>query len=164
MISPKSLFNGIENLPIQEGESHRCECCNKQAYGCVWQGSYWICLACKTKVDERLASTTKTKPVVVDENELKGLRADGLLSLRTYIYLALRIDGVTETLKAVDIKKFCKRWQIQQEDFISAIASLSKKNVIQLNVSNISAQAFTRKERLQHLESAVLTKVKDEDE
>lgn len=152
-------------LSSQEGVKHSCESCKKEGFDHQWMqlGKYWLCRPCKSRIDARLKEVNQgselvqkeSKPaVIVDEAELKGLKADGLVSLRAYIYLALRIGGITEKLKNVEIDDFCQQWQVCREDFIGAIAGLSKKGIVCLNVQNLSAQAFTRDERLQSLESS----------
>lgn len=90
----------------------------------------------------------------VDEKELKGLRADGLLTARSYVYLALRIEGVTQSGTKVKIDQFCQRWQISKEDFISAAASLSKKGCIYLDMKEIATQLFTHDDRVEMMERA----------
>lgn len=150
--------------PLSEGESHKCECCSKERFGCEWQeiGKYWLCLACKERVQARRAGQLVEKEiqrldesVIVDEKELKGLRADGLMPLRTYIYFAMRIDGVTDNPKTVDLLAFCDRWAVTKEDLLSAVASLSKKGCIYVDISKLTTSVFTHEDRLSRLESAV---------
>lgn len=145
-----------------DGETHKCECCKKQRSGCEYQetGKYWLCFSCKGNIENRLKPVEKPKDyqgqgILLDEAELKGLRADGLLSLRTYVYLALRIEGLTLNPTSVDVFRFCNRWAVVKEDLISAAASLSKKGAIYLNIESLTAQVFTHEDRLKSLESSI---------
>jgi hypothetical protein len=122
---------------------------------------YYLCPTCDESIKAKLSKSIngtkevrQSKGILIDKEELVGLKQDGLASLRLYVYMALRIDGVTDSMQAVDIQDFCKAWAIQPEDFMSAIASLSKKGVVKINVPQFNAQAVTHKERIQAMEAA----------
>jgi hypothetical protein len=102
------------------------------------------------------ARQAKAKPIgiIMDEAELKGLRAEGLTSMRFYVYMALRIDGIAGSMKSVQILEFCKKWAVTQEEFITAIAALSKKGIVSMRLSGLEAQAITHEERLENMEKA----------
>jgi hypothetical protein len=93
--------------------------------------------------------------VIVDREELFGLRADGIVGMRGFVYFALRINGIASGLMDLDIVKFSEEWQISQFDCIAALASLSKKGTVMLDVRELSAQALTHKERIQNMEKAL---------
>lgn len=97
---------------------------------------------------------SEAKPVVVDRDELLGLKIEGLVSLRTYIYFALRIDGISTSLQSLNMPGFCDRWGVSEVDVISAIASLSKKGIVK-TVFSVKAQAMTHKERLDGMEKSL---------
>jgi hypothetical protein len=111
---------------------------------------------CPSHIESMAARQAKAKPVgiVMDEAELKGLRAEGLISMRFYVYMALRIDGISGAMKTVQILGFCQKWAVTQEEFITAIASLSKKGIVSMRLNGLEAQAITHKERLENLEKA----------
>jgi len=136
----------------------KCELCSGAAKNSpeslVLQPSgYYLCPRHAESIKERQAKASKTG-IWIDEMELKGQKSEGLISLRYYVYLALRIDGVSGSIKKVEPSIFCKKWAISREDFITAIASLSKKGVLVMNVKDIEAQALSHKERLENMEVA----------
>jgi hypothetical protein len=95
------------------------------------------------------------KAVIVDREELFGLRAEGIVGMRGFVYFALRINGISSGLMDLDIAKFSEEWQISSLDCLSALASLSKKGIVMLDVKELSAQALTHKERIQSMEKAL---------
>jgi hypothetical protein len=95
------------------------------------------------------------KAVIVDREELFGLRAEGIVGIRGFVYFALRINGISSGLMDLDIAKFSEEWQISSLDCLSALASLSKKGIVVLDVKELSAQALTHKERIQNMEKAL---------
>jgi hypothetical protein len=110
--------------------------------------------------DDHLPKTVKadapkaqaTKAVIVDRDELMGLKAEGLVSIRTYVYLAMRIDGVSTDMRALNLVQFAFRWCIQREDCITAIAQLAKKGIVAMDVKQLMTAAYTHDERLQAME------------
>jgi hypothetical protein len=114
---------------------------------------YYLCPA---HVASMAARQGQAKPVgiIMDEAELKGLRAEGLISMRFYVYMALRIDGIAGSMKSVQILEFCQKWAVTQEEFITEIAALSKKGIVSMRLSGLEAQAITHKERLKNMEKA----------
>jgi hypothetical protein len=111
---------------------------------------------CPSHIASMAARQAKAKPVgiIMDEGELKGLRAEGLISMRFYVYMGLRIDGIAGSMKSVQILEFCQKWAVTQEEFITAIAALSKKGIVSMRLSGLEAQAMTHKERLENMEKA----------
>jgi hypothetical protein len=97
-------------------------------------------------------ATHRANAVVVDRDELFGLKAEGLVSLRTYVYLALRIEGVGSNLKCLDLTAFAFRWNLQREDCIAAIAQLAKKGIVSMDVKQLMTAAYTHVERVQAME------------
>lgn len=143
----------------------KCESCPSSKHNdpltLIQQPSgYYLCPACDKSIKEKLSGVKKAiaphpeNAVIVDRNELIGLKTEGMISLRFYVYMALRIEGVTGSLKWVEVETFCKKWAIRSEDFIVATASLSKKGVVRMDVSRFKAQAVTHKERVQSMEVA----------
>jgi len=92
--------------------------------------------------------------IVIDRDELLGLKIEGLVSLRSYVYFALRIDGVASELKSLDLAAFCDRWSVNEADVVGAIASLSKKGIVR-SVFRVDAQAVTHKERVAAMEESL---------
>jgi hypothetical protein len=136
----------------------KCELCSPEKIAdletLVLQPSgYYLCPAHVVSMATRQA---KAKPVgiIMDEAELKGLRAEGLISMRFYVYMALRIDGISGSMKSVQILGFCKKWAVTQEEFITAIAALSKKGIVSMRLNGLEAQAITYKERIESMEKA----------
>jgi hypothetical protein len=121
---------------------------------------YYLCPGCHVSIKAKLSAAKKPiatpleNAVIIDRDELIGLKQDGLASLRLYVYMALRIDGVTASMQDVDVEAFCKKWAIQREDFITAIAALSKKGIVKINIFQLKAYAVTHKERVQAMEVA----------
>lgn len=120
----------------------------------------WLCPEHAAKSRQKQSSRKQVAAhltqgaVIVDRDELLGLKAEGLIPIRTYVYLALRIDNVTEQLKPLDIRKFSKRWCLAIEDVISALASLSKKGIVVVDVQKLMAQTLTHQERKAAMEKA----------
>lgn len=114
---------------------------------------YYLCPAHVASMAAR-QSKAKAIGIIMDEPELKGLRAEGLISMRFYIYMALRIDGISGSMKTVQILEFCKKWAVTQEEFITAIAALSKKGIVSMRLNGLEAQAITHKERVENMEKA----------
>lgn len=100
----------------------------------------------------KAAKAEAPKAVIVDRAELMGLKAEGLVSLRTYVYLAMRIDGVSTDMKTLNLTQFAARWCIQREDCITAIAQLAKKGIVAMDVKQLMTAAYTHDERLQAME------------
>ena len=112
----------------------------------------------KIKAESPIAPTLSTQ-IIFDEKELKGLKIEGLIPVRTYIYLALRIDGLTDQVKPLKMAKFCARWSVIEADVIMAIASLSKKGIVRISVT-VSAQAMSHEERISAMEEDYVTQSK----
>lgn len=109
----------------------------------------------KTRLESPIAPTQFTQ-IILDEKELKGLKIEGLIPVRTYIYLALRIDGLTDQVKPLKMAKFCARWSVTEADVIIAIASLSKKGIVKISAT-VSAQAMSHEERISTMEEDYAT-------
>lgn len=140
----------------------KCEVCpdrvhNDESTLALQPSGYYLCpLHVKSMADRQAkAVAPPVNGIVMDEVELKGLRAEGLTTTRFYVYMALRIDGVSGAMKTVQISDFCQKWAVGHEDFIAAIASLSKKGVVAMNLKGLDAQAITHKERIESMEKAV---------
>lgn len=95
----------------------------------------------------------KSSEIVLDYDELVGLKAEGLIPVRTYIYLAMRIEGMTEAIQSLDVLKLCKKYGVSETDLIAAIASLSKKGIVKAQFE-ISAKAITHADRVAEMEAA----------
>ena len=72
--------------------------------------------------------------------------------MRTYIYLALRLDGIEKRLQKIPTQSFCENWGVSQTDYLIAIASLNKKGVIDYLLPDLSARAYSPQEKLAILE------------
>lgn len=94
-----------------------------------------------------------SKHIVLDRNTLMGLKLEGLISMRGYIYVALQIDGLTKQVKPLNMVGFCARWSVTESDAIAAIANLNRKGLVKMRVV-VAAQVITHDERLQELEKA----------
>ena len=134
----------------------------------IQKENYYLCDSCNAKVEKRIASQrrkkkpTATKPsrakakkYVVDEKELFGLKAMGLVPARTYVYLALRIDGYQKAMQSIDPQKFCEKWGLSRNDFLIAIAGLNKKGVVDIEVANIDVKAYSHEEKQEHAKRAI---------
>jgi hypothetical protein len=125
----------------------KCSLCKQENNLVLQPSGYYLCpVHVKTLADKQ------PRRILLDEAELKGLRAEGLPSIRFYIYMALRIDGVSGSMRSVQISEFCKKWAVTQEEFITAIASLSKKGLVSMRLNGLEAQTITHKERLDLME------------
>lgn len=138
----------------------KCEICsekeNSNQKDLVLQPSgYYLCPTHEKAIADRQAKAKLHLAVLIDEQELKGLRAEGLTTMRFYVYMALRVDGIQGSMKAVQIPTFCQRWALSLEDFISAIASLSKKGIVVMDLKGLDAQAITHKERIESMEKGI---------
>lgn len=145
-----------------ETETHKCNLCNKDKEGCEWQeiGKYWLCLPCKNRVRMRQAEDRAKKyekaALVIDREELLGLKADGLLPVRTYIYLALRLDYPNGAPRnGIDVYEFCTSWAVNQGDLLAAIGRLSKKGIVVLRGEKLVIETRTRAERIAAMEAAL---------
>lgn len=150
----------LSDRPLPEGEERICNGCELPKYGCVHQplSKKWLCLACHEKaiaqrmiryVDEERKALGDV--LFIDEAELKGLKADGTMTLRLYVQLALKMEGVGSDPSKVNVFKFCKRWSITKEDLLSAVCSLSKRGIMYVNIEEFTAQVFSRTDRLEML-------------
>lgn len=145
-----------------EIETHKCDCCKKEVEECEWQeiGKYWLCLPCKNRIRMKQAEVRAEKykkaALVIDREELLGLKADGLLPVKTYIYLALRLDypdGIPRS--GIDVFEFCTSWAVNQGDLLAAIGRLSKKGIVVLRSEKLSIKTRTRAERIAAMEAAL---------
>jgi hypothetical protein len=94
-----------------------------------------------------------TGMVIIDFNELIGLRAEKLLSLRTYIYLALRVDGYRGEMQLLKMNKFCTRWGVRETDVIQVIANLSGRGIVK-STFTVKTSAITHADRIEEMEAA----------
>lgn len=90
----------------------------------------------------------------LDMPELKALRMDGLLPVKTYVFLALMIDNPLG-LKSIDMQSFCQRWGIPAYEMLQAIGQLAKKGLINLKPQDIAAEIVTRSQRIENLENSI---------
>ena len=90
---------------------------------------------------------------IIDREELIGLRTEGLLSIRIYVYFALRIDAFENEMQTINTQNFCTRWKIAETDYLIAIASLKKKGCLDLQFSDVSARAYSYQEKIHLMES-----------
>jgi hypothetical protein len=102
----------------------------------------------------KTAPMSKVGAVVVDREELIGLKTEGLVTFRSYIYFALRIDGITTSVQSLNLADFCDRWAVNESDAIAAIAALSKKGIVK-SVFQVNAQVMSHKERIQAMEESL---------
>ena len=158
----KSLLTAEKGL--KEGDQKVCFVCEKLRYDCEWQplSKREVCLTCKPAVEaERAKSLVDFErlllenSIILTEEELKGIRADGLTPARLYIYFALRIEGVDSNPTSINLREFCDRWGLLKEDVIIAILSLTKKGVAQTDMDFISSRIYTHEERIQLMEDSV---------
>lgn len=91
--------------------------------------------------------------VMIDFNELIGLRAEKLLSLRTYIYLAMRVDGYSGEMQLLKMGEFCSRWGVRETDVIQVIANLSGRGIVKSSFT-VKTRAITHADRIQEMEAA----------
>jgi hypothetical protein len=153
---------------FEEGEMHKCECCSKQRLGCEWQeaSKYWLCSDCRSKIKERLERSTAAKHseavqscqegvYVIDRSELKALRMDGLLSIKAYVYFALRLEYPPDSAQEIDAEQFCKHWSIPYHEFLSAIAALHRNGITHVATKHLNVETRTRKQRIASLEKGV---------
>jgi hypothetical protein len=135
----------------------KCELCSKTE-NLSQLGSYFYCPddyeIMRNKIHPTKPKQKLPTSILIDKEELLGLKAEGMISLRFYIYMALRLEGVTASMKWLEVEDFCKRWAVRSEDFITSIASLSKKGVVKMDIPRFMAQATTRKERIKAMEDA----------
>ncbi|MGL5061897.1 MAG: hypothetical protein ACRC62_18155 [Microcoleus sp.] len=116
----------------------------------------WLCpehLAALPQGQKTNQQAASQPHIVLDRNELMGLKAEGLIPLRGYIYCALRIDGLTRQIKPLKMFDFCQRWGLTETDVIAAIANLGKKGIVKIKV-NVEAQAITHDDRIKEMEIA----------
>ena len=120
----------------------------------------YVCKEHKPKQKEKLLEV-RSESTNLDEScysldmpELKALRMDGLLPIKTYVFLALIIDNPAG-LKKIDMGLFCSRWGIPSYEVLQAIGQLARKGLINLKPQDIDAEIITRSQRLKHLEGAV---------
>lgn len=131
----------------------KCELCSCSKKTCIQQPSgYWLCPSCQEKVAKRQQDGVSV--ITLDRNELWELKVDGILPVRSYVLLALRLD-YPDGLNKIDVGEFCGRWRIQGYEFLAAMASLGKKGLIDLKTQEVEIQTFTRAQRMQLLEKAV---------
>lgn len=108
------------------------------------------------------SSERKEKPIApslepsysLDISELKALRMDGLLPIKTYVFLALMIDNPSG-LKKIDMGLFCSRWGIPSYEVLQAIGQLARKGLINLKPQDIEAEIVTRNQRMKNLEDSI---------
>ena len=120
------------------------------------EGDYYLCFECDQKLSRRQQSQKKeiekSQGLVIDRVELVGLKTEGLLSMRSYVYLALRLDGIEKQLHKINTRSFCQKWGVSKTDYLIAIASLNKKGVIDMKLPDISARAYSHQEKMEILE------------
>jgi hypothetical protein len=74
------------NIP-KEGVARKCGSCGQPKFGCNYdeKSQQWICLTCEDMIQNRVTELLRFAPlvdkvennsIVLDENELKGLRAE----------------------------------------------------------------------------------------
>lgn len=73
---------------------------------------------------------TKNGEYLIDRDELLQLKEKNLISIKLYVYLALKLSYNTSS-PSVDIPSFCEQWQLEEAEFATAIAQLHKKKVLQ---------------------------------
>lgn len=147
---------------------NRCELCNKDKHSCEKQpAGYFLCPDCKAKVESRkkqtVATSTETKSTevstqgqyIIDRNELRALRMDGLLPIKTYIYFALSLDYPKDSDADIDAEEFCDRWKVSIQEFLVATAALTRKGIIHLKTKRLTIQTSSRQSRIAALEKAV---------
>ncbi len=114
----------------------------------------WLCPEHLAALPQNQKQAKNQQPhIVLDRNELMGLKAEGLIPLRGYIYCALRIDGLTNQIKPLKMFEFCQRWGLTETDVIAAIANLGKKGIVKIRVK-VEAQAITHDDRIKAMEVA----------
>lgn len=152
------MLNNLEN----------CGLCHKPTdpEQSTWMeaGKYYLCTACYGKIKFRQAEAIAKKEEKlnynvafdIDRPELIFLRSQKILSMRGYIFLALRADYSTEQNQhQLDIKTFCDRWYISQYDLISVLSILGKKGFIRLKGGKLELQVLDKKHILSGLEESL---------
>lgn len=156
--------NPLIEKGLPEGEQKICSVCGHLKYGCEWQplSQAHVCLGCLPELKaERAKSLVDVErllienSIIVDEKELKGLRADGLTPTRLYIYFALRIEGVDSNPTSINLREFCDRWGVIKDDVVIALASLSKKGVAYNEMERLTSRIYTHEERMNILKSSL---------
>lgn len=87
--------------------------------------------------------------LILDRDELMALKAEKLLPLKTYVYLAFLIDKANVKAKVVQTQAFCAKWGISKQDFLIAIAQLEKKGLIQAGINSFMNEVKTPQEKRQ---------------
>lgn len=148
----------------------KCGLCNKDIdpQQSLWMdaGKYYLCLECDHKIKLRQAEANAKRQeklnfdasVELDRSEIIFLRHNKILSVRGYIFLALRVDfSIEQTNHSMDIKDFCDRWHISQYDLISALSIFGKKGFIYLRSGKLELQILDKKHILGNLEKNLNT-------
>lgn len=138
-----------------------CESCNKEKG--LDRGTRFTCEDCESRILARTAKPINLldrnipelpEEYLLSRKELMELRLDKLLTLKLYIYFAFRMDYSKNPVKdKVNLKNFCKRWQVTQEDVLVSVAALARKGFMKLEISELKAQALSHDERIEMLEN-----------
>jgi hypothetical protein len=133
-----------------------CESCNKEVG--VDRGTRRTCDKCESSILSKLSLTRKVIPVRTREEynlsrkEMMELRVDKIMSLKLYTYMAFRMDYLGEDSPKVDLKKFCNRWQVTQEDVLQSIAGLARKGFMKIQIRDLTAKVLSHDDRVAELE------------
>lgn len=94
---------------------------------------------------------------LLDKQELKALRMDGLLPLKTYVYMALMIDNPGGA-EQIDMKAFCMKWGVPAYEFLQAIGQLGRKGLVNIRPQDLKADVLNRSQRQDALKEVVNVK------
>ena len=86
-------------------------------------------------------SIAKNSEYLIDADELTLLRDNKIINAATYVYFALKIS-FTAFDPTIDISSFCARWDLELDEFHSAIAALYKKEILKPQTRQLSLQLF----------------------
>lgn len=142
----------------------KCDLCGQLKEGVLQPSGTFLCPPCEKKVLARIEAAKKpstTETIALDRMELWKLKADGLLSVKGYVYLALRLDypeqaqDVEDEIYAeVDIEDFCSRWRLSQHDLLTALGALGRKGRVFVSTQRIGVKTLTRDQAMALLEKA----------
>lgn len=144
--------------------TRKCDLCGQYKEGILKPSGTFLCPPCEEKVAARIEASKKpstTETIVLDRMELWKLKADGLLSVKGYVYLALRLDypeqaqDIEDEIYAeVDIEEFCGRWRLSQSDLLTALGALGRKGRVFVSTQKIGVKTLTRDQAMALLEKA----------
>ena len=102
----------------------------------------------ETKKD--VSKHNSSQSIELDKEDLRTLKKHKLISLETYVYLAVKIDYGDNGSVNIHIESFCDKWKLKEYEVNLAIATLQKKGLmceldkdyVQLDLFDIESEEF----------------------